>query len=101
MTTRKLIVGGKVTLYEFQSDDLPFKIENGVVLNQFPDGEIYVHNWEPMDGGKTFVSFSLDNSSTARVYDWELEPYQEKIEIKKPKGLGWVYKYGSWRKPWE
>lgn len=26
---------------------------------------------------------------------------QKKIEIKKPKGLGWVYKYGSLRKPLE
>ena len=68
MATRKHIVNGTVTLYEFQNESLPFKIENGVKLDQFPDGEIYVHHWEPMENGKVLVCFSLENTSTATVY---------------------------------
>lgn len=97
---KKFIVDGKLCLYEFIMDSEPLKIENGVILNQFPDGECYVHSWEPSENHKNLVSFSIDDSRDAKVYDWELESYQEKIEIEKPRGMGWVFRYGKWEKPW-
>ncbi len=97
---KHFIVGGKLCLSEFNLDNEPVKIESGCLMPNIPDGPVYVHDWQGM-GEFVKISYSLDSSLYATVTDETLPSYIEKIEIKKPRGLGWVYRYGKWKKPWE